>query len=297
MSSSIVKQLYDAGKLPGLPKFVPHNMCYEVLTGSTAYGVAGKVSDWDVVGFCIPSKEELFPHLAGHIQGFGKPRKPFSTWQKHHIEYRDKEYDITIYSIVNFFDLCMNMNPNMVDLLFVPINCVLHSTVIGNFVRENRHTFLSKLCWHKFKGYAYSQLNKMENKTAVGKRVALIEAHGYDTKFAYNVVRLVGEVEQLLTTGDMDLQQDKERLRAIREGKWSMIQVIEYFDEKEKALEALYNSSTLPYKPQEEKIKALLVKCLEMHYGDLSSSELIIPGKAEAALRKIIEIATDAIPD
>jgi|19_taG_2_1085344.scaffolds.fasta_scaffold01205_13 predicted nucleotidyltransferase len=297
MSSSIVKQLYDAGELKGIPKFIPNNMCYEVLTGSTAYGVAGEVSDWDVVGFYIPTKTEIFPHLDGYIHGFGKPRKPRVPWQKHHIDYRGKEYDITVYSIVNFFDLCMGMNPNMIDLLFVPVNCVLHSTVIGNLVRESRHLFLSKLCWHKFKGYAYSQLNKMEHKTAVGKRVALIEAHGYDTKFAYNVVRLIGEVEQLLTTGDMDLQQDKERLRAIREGKWPMERVKAFFVEKEKALEELYNSSPLPYSPREEEIKALLVRCLEMHYGDLSSSELVVPGKAEAALRQIRDIVSKAIPE
>jgi uncharacterized protein len=190
MSSSIVKQLYDAGKLPGLPKFIPHNMCYEVLTGSTAYGVAGKVSDWDVVGFCIPSKEEIFPHLTGNIPGFGKQKKPFATWDKHHIEYKDKEYDITIYSIVQFFDLCLGMNPNMVDLLFVPINCVLHSTAIGNLVRDNRHMFLSKLCWHKFKGYAYSQLNKAQNRShkLLDDVETFEDKHGIYRKTSYNDV-------------------------------------------------------------------------------------------------------------
>jgi uncharacterized protein len=113
---------------------------------------------------------------------------------------------------------------------------------------------------------------------------------GVDRKHLYHVVRLIGEVEQLLAIGDMDIQQDKERLRAIREGKWTMGQVKSFFVEKEKALESLYNSSELPYKPREEEIKALLVKCLEMHYGDLSSNELVIPGKAEAALRQIQEI-------
>ena len=106
-----------------------------------------------------------------------------------------------------------------------------------------------------------------------------------------------GEVEQLLSTGDLNLQQDKERLKAIRNGEWPMEKVREFFEAKEKALEALYVSSELPYKPQEVKIKALLVKCLEMHYGDLSQSELIIPGKAEAALRRIVEIASKAIPE
>ena len=290
MGRSIVKELYDAGKLPGLPKFVPTNMCYEVVSGSVCYGVAGKLSDWDVVGFCIPSKAELFPHTVGSIVGFGQPPNRFKTWQKHHIDYKGKEYDITIYNIVDFFNLCMNCNPNMLDYLHVPDNCVLHSTVIGGLVRQSRHLFLSKLCWIKFKSYSYSQLKKMRTKKAEGKRVKLIENHGYDTKFAYNVVRLLGECQQLLTTGDMDLQQDKERLKAIRNGEWTMEQIGEFFTAQEKVLEELYNSSTLPYSPREEEIKALLVKCLQMHYGDLSSAELIVPGKAEAALRQIQDI-------
>ena len=152
--------------------------------------MAGKVSDWDVVGFCIPSKEEIFPHLTGNIPGFGKQKKPFATWDKHHIEYKDKEYDITIYSIVQFFDLCLGMNPNMVDLLFVPINCVLHSTAIGNLVRDNRHMFLSKLCWHKFKGYAYSQLNKAQNRShkLLDDVETFEDKHGIYRKTSYNDV-------------------------------------------------------------------------------------------------------------
>ena len=153
MSSSIVKQLYKAGKLPELPKFVPTNMVMEVVTGSVAYGVNGTVSDWDIVGICIPTKELIFPHLAGSIPDFGEPTKPFKTIQEHGIFHKEKEYDITIYSIVKFFDLCMNMNPNMVDILYVPDNCILHITAIGNLIRENRSIFLNKMCWHSFKGY------------------------------------------------------------------------------------------------------------------------------------------------
>jgi len=99
----------------------------------------------------------------------------------------------------------------------------------------------------------------------------------------------LGEVEQLLSTGDMDLQQDKERLKAIRNGKWTIKQIKEFFEAKEKDLEALYNSSELPYKPREEEIKALLVQCLEMHYSDIT--DIIVPqNRIETALRRIKEI-------
>ena len=165
MGSSIVKELYEAGKLQGLPKFIPTNMVMEVVGGSVSYGVSGKLSDWDIVGVCIPSKAELFPSIFNDvIPGFGKQKKRFSTWQKHHISYKEKEYDITVYNIVDFFNLCMQCNPNLLDVCYVPDNCVLHITAIGSLIRESRSIFLSKKCWQTFKGYAYSMQKKMSNK-------------------------------------------------------------------------------------------------------------------------------------
>jgi len=289
MSSSIVKTLHDAGVLTKqLPRFIPTNMHYEVIIGSVAYGVSGDASDTDIVGFCIPPKEEIFPHLRGEIPGFGRQKQRFNNWQEHHIKHEGKEYDITVYSIVRFVSLCMEMNPNMVDCLFVPDNCVLHATQVGQMVREKRHLFLSKICWHKFKGYAYSQLKKMKNKNPEkgSKRAGVVEKFGFDVKFALHVVRLIGEVQQILTLHDLDLQQDRERLKAIRRGEWTQEQVEEFFTRQEKELETAYNESTLPWSPNEDKIKQLLLDCLESHYGSLDKA-IVVEGKELQALQEI----------
>jgi len=295
MGSSVVKRLHDAGAISP-PKFVPTNMHYEVITGSVAYGMAGDTSDMDVVGFCIPPKDVIFPHLRGEIAGFGKQKKQFENWQEHHIQFGDKEYDFTIYSIVRFFSLCMEMNPNMVDCLFVPDNCIIHATQVGQMLRDNRHIFLSKACWPKFKGYAYSQLKKMKNKNPQpgSKRAALIERFGYDTKFGAHVVRLADEAEQILALGDLDVQRDRERLKAIRRGEWTQEQIEEFFSRREKELERVYNESTLPWGPNEDKIKQLLLDCLEHHYGSLSAA-ITVPNAAENALSQIQEICDKAI--
>jgi len=39
---------------------------------------------------------------------------------------------------------------------------------------------------------------------------------------------------------------------------------------KEKSLEELYLKSSLPYLPQEDKIKTLLINCLEIYFGSLN---------------------------
>ena len=84
------------------------------------------------------------------------------------LKYNDQEYDITIYSIVKYFQLAMENNPNIIDSLFTPANCVTHSTQIGNMVRENKELFLHKGSFHKFKGYAFSTLNKLRNRNLKG---------------------------------------------------------------------------------------------------------------------------------
>ena len=252
------------------PPFLLDNTHYLTLTGSVAYGCSSDTSDNDIYGFCIPPKDIIFPHLSGEIMGFGTESPRFWQWQEHHIEDKEtrKSYDFSIYSIVKFFQLCMDNNPNMLDCLFTPINCVLHISAVGNIVRDNRKAFLHKGCWHKFKGYAYSQLHKMSIKSPEkgSNRSKTIEKYGYDVKFAYHVVRLIDEVEQILETGDMDIQRAKEVLKAIRRGEWSQQKIIDYFEHKEKHLEELYEKSKLPYAADEAKIKEILLNCLENHY-------------------------------
>lgn len=332
--SSMVDKL-TARQLINPPSFMKSNVQYEVIMGSYAYGVSTDVSDVDIYGFCIPTKDLIFPHLTGHIEDFDDQVNKFFQYQQHHIkdDEAQKEYDLTIYSIIKYFRLCMDNNPNMVDSLFVPQHCVLHCTSIGNMVREKRHIFLHKGSWHKFKGYAYSQLQKIRTKHSHVKIIHALEdtykiksiytsddvrsilaasksnpseirefyhmpktdietyikaliqleasenkkrredvrKYGYDVKFAYHVVRLLNEVEQIMTEHTLDLQKNREQLKSIRRGEWSFEELLSYFEEKERSLEQVYLDSTLQYSPDRDEIKELLINCLEQHFGDLSA--------------------------
>ncbi len=289
---STVQRLTDRN-LVRPPNFLPGSVHYETIMGSVAYGVSSDTSDMDVYGFCVPPKDLVFPHLRGEIPGFGRQRQRFEQWQQHHVEDGDalggqgRTYDLTIYSIVKFFHLCMENNPNMIDSLFTPQTCVLHCTQVGNMVRKNRWLFLHKGAWHKFKGYAYSQVHKMNSKQPPeGKRRALVEEFGYDVKYAYHIVRLLDEVEQILTEGDIDLQRNREQLKAIRRGDWSQADITEHFGRKEKELETLYTTSKLSHTPDEGHIRQLLLDCLEHHYGSLSGAVVDVDA-ATQALRDI----------
>ncbi|MCL2715031.1 MAG: nucleotidyltransferase domain-containing protein [Alphaproteobacteria bacterium] len=278
------------------PKWLPDNMVYLTIMGSDAYGVSSDSSDIDFYGICIPPKTVVFPHLAGEIAGFGTPITRFDLWQQHHvptIDGRQKTYDFSVYSIVRFFQLAMENNPNVIDALFTPRRCVVHSTAIGEVIREHRKRFLHKGAWHKFKGYAYAQMAKIDgsHERANPKRAAMIAAYGYDVKHAYHVVRLLNEIEQILTEQDLDLERNREQLKSIRKGEWKLEYLKEYFAAKEMQLEAGYMTSGLPQKPDEEGLKELLLSCLEMHYGAIERFRS--PAGAAVALISDIEAVLD----
>ena len=286
---STLQRLTDRG-LVKPPRWLPANVQYETIMGSMAYGVSTDDSDFDVYGWAVPPKDDLFPHLRGEILGFGRQHKQFEQFQEHHIRDADalsgrgRTYDVTVFGIVKLFSLAMDNNPNVIDSLFTPADCVLHSTRVGTLVRENRRLFLHRGAWPKFKGYAYSQLHKIAIKEPTGKRAELVAQHGYDVKFAYHVVRLLGEVEQILLEGDIDLRRDAERLKAIRRGEWTEGRLRQWAAEKEADLERAYAASALPATPNEPAIRTLLLHCLEEHYGNLADC-VVQPDRAVAALR------------
>jgi predicted nucleotidyltransferase len=349
------------------PSWLSDNCHYLCLMGSVAYGVSSDTSDNDIYGWAIPPKSMVFRHLSGYIDGFGTKPQGFDQFQAHHIKDKEvrKSYDLSVYSIVKFFELCRMASPNIVDALFVPSNCVLSITQIGQMVRENRRMFLHKGCWHTFKGYAFQQMAKVNTKKHEGldnlllweernhvphsvklhevlseakyrginqpdgklaspidlpiedqpcqvlshldnidfneylqlywsmmqksTRAERVKLDGTDRKFLYHVLRLMDEVEQILTVGDIDLQRAREQMKAIRRGEMTEEQVKQYFADKEKQLEQVYQDSKLPYKPDEGKIRTLLYQCLEHHYGSLDKC-VVRPEAAVQALKEIKEV-------
>lgn len=259
------------------PRWLVDNCQYLTIMGSQAYGVSGATSDNDVYGMCIPPKDIVFPHLAGNIIGFGSQIQKFDQWQQHHVVHpdgRDQTYDFQVFGIVRYFQLAMECNPNMIDSLFTPRRCIIHTTQVGEHMRDNRKLFLHKGAWHKFRGYAYSQMHKIKAKvnSSNPERAETIAKFGYDVKFAYHVVRLLEEIEQIMVEHDLDLERNREQLKSIRRGEWSLEQIEGHFEAKERHLENTYATSSLRHSPNEAAIKAVLFNCLEMHFGSLAGA-------------------------
>lgn len=301
---SVIAKLAEK-KLINCAEWLPGAIQYETVMGSVAYGAnLGDSSDTDLYVVCIPPKDQIFPHLAGKIYGFDH-FDIFETWQQHHIKTEKESFDLSVYGISKYFALCYENNPNMIDSLFTPIDCVRKLTEAGNILRDNRQLFLSKLCFHKFRGYAFSQLSKI--KVTELSNVSLLDIYksvdrsarlnktgqNVDWKFVYHVVRLMLEAEQILQTGDLNLRRDGKFLKAIREGFMSIQELLLWFSDKEKQLERLNNNSLLQSKPNREQIRKVLLNCLECVYQNLDQIVYIPNNKADKAMGEIRRILSE----
>lgn len=303
----IIQELVDKGLIKP-PEWLPTNTHYLTIMGSVAYGASSDTSDMDLYGFAIPKKEVVFPHLAGHFfvpakkelkVAFKDQPEIFGQWQKHGIvdphalAGKGRTYDFTVFNIIKFFELLIDNNPNIIDSIYTPQECVLHSTQVGNMVRENKEIFLHKGCFKKFKGYAYSQLHKMTSKKPQGKRKKIREQYGFDAKFGLHLVRLLNECEQILMTGTLDLRLNNEQLKAIRRGEIGEEEIRLWASEKEKQLEELFVKSELPAKPRKSEIKKLLMECLNYHYDNLENC-VVLPDKYKQTLQEVKELINKA---
>ncbi|MNE13902.1 putative nucleotidyltransferase [compost metagenome] len=66
--------------------------------------------------------------------------------------------DIVYYELRRFFDLLLKNNPNILELLNTPENCILYRHEIMERIKPD--LFISKLCNQTFAGYAFSQIKK-----------------------------------------------------------------------------------------------------------------------------------------
>lgn len=126
------------------------------------------------------------------------------------------------------------------------------------------------------------------------KRYESVLKHGYDVKFGYHIVRLMNECQQFLEEGDVDLERSREQLKSIRRGEWKVEQIEEYFQDRLKPMEELYAKSSLPREAPKDKIKELLLTCLEQHFGSLAAI-VVTEDKSTKALRRIEEIVATAL--
>jgi predicted nucleotidyltransferase len=117
-------------------------MCYG---GSMAYGTNIATSDIDVRGiFCADEKSV---------------RTPFFNIRE--VDLEDQE-DGKLYELTNFMKLYVDMNPNILELLWVDDKSIITSTPEYEHLRSYRKQLLSTKCAFTFTGYAMQQMKRIK---------------------------------------------------------------------------------------------------------------------------------------
>lgn len=284
----------ESKKLITPPYFLPTNTCLLAITGSESYGISDGKSDKDLSGITFPPREYLFSESAGFIKGFGTPPPNFEVYQEHHIKDEDKEYDLTVYSIVKLFELARVGNPNIIDFLFVRDTSIIHITKAGLHIRDNRKLFLSKDIYSRFRGFAFNHIRNMKSYKAVGKRKDIIDEFSFDVKDASHVVRCMLACQDILRDYDYDVQKHKDMVKGIRRGEWTYEQVTEWFAKMEPILEQNKQDSKLPDHADESALRKVLLECLEIQYGRLDNI-IRDDSRAKQMVREIYNICQKGI--
>jgi hypothetical protein len=146
-------------------------------------------------------------------------------------------------------------------------------------LRDNRKLFISVRTFNALKGYAFQQIERVRKGYLSGKsdnstRQGMLDKFGFDLKQSLHPIRLINYLNQLLDTGDIDLMQNKEECKSIRNGTWGDFdKFIKVTTERLEALENKFlNQKVLSIKPQSGSLKVLLQNCIEEFYGSESNS-------------------------
>jgi len=123
-----------------------NNLIFKCITGSRAYGIETPQSDTDIQGIFIAPPEY-------HLGCFNKIEQ---------VLFKSDDGDATYYEIDKFIKLCVECNPNIIELLFNDDCNILRITKPFELLRENAHLFLSKKARFTFSGYAMAQLKRIK---------------------------------------------------------------------------------------------------------------------------------------
>ncbi|PXY45890.1 nucleotidyltransferase domain-containing protein [Flavobacterium hydrophilum] len=112
---------------------------FEVISGSKSFGLNTPTSDTDIKGVYYLPKEKFF----------GLDYIP---------QISNETNDEVYYEIGRFVELLLKNNPNILEILASPEDCILYKHPLMEHLQLE--DFLSKLCKDSFAGYAVTQIKK-----------------------------------------------------------------------------------------------------------------------------------------
>jgi predicted nucleotidyltransferase len=227
------------------------NLIMACIGGSQAHGAkVGATDDTDWYGLYIPpptkllglEREEHFVFTTGGELGGNGP----------------SDVDVCLYTLLKWAGLAAKGNPSALHFLFAPLE---FTTDAWEHFSARPEIFLAKGHLKPFLGFADDQLKRLLGQKGQKNvhRAELEHKHGYDTKYAMHVIRLYGEVKELMESGRITLPRpNRYELIEIRKGEYSLSEIRELGAQLESEALAAQASSPLPDEVDRDAISVLL---------------------------------------
>lgn len=242
------------------------NIILEGIVGSTVHGVAVKdgLEDLDIMAVCIEPPEKAI--------GFYQEDAWVTRTKPEGVRSEAGDLDHTCYGLRKFLGLALKGNPSILLLLFVPESATRKITQEGIELRGLVPDIVSKQCYAPFRGYMRQQherllgLRGQRNVT----RPELVEAYGYDTKYAAHIIRLGLQGEEILTSGRITLpmpEQQRQMIVKVRTGGFTLAQISEEIIGVENRIIAAHANSPLSESPNRKKVQAWMIDTYLRSWG------------------------------
>lgn len=222
------------------------------LVGSQAYGLSVGASDRDEKGICI-EPFNVYCTLSGKFEQY-EFRTAAERTGKADAPSEPGDLDLTIYSLEKYLRLATYGNPNIVELLFISGDSLLTATQTGADLRDLYRAIISREAGRRYLGYMEAQKQRLLGERGQMRvtRTDLIEAHGYDTKYASHLLRLGFQGVELLETGKLELplpEPVRSKLLDVKAGKWGLSEVLQAAGDLEVQLKDLIKDGPVRDRP------------------------------------------------
>ena len=232
--------------------------CYR---GSIAHGMfvpssdPDSIDDKDVISVCVPPQSY---YLGLDNYGSRGTKELFM-----------REWDIVIYELRKYIHLLAKGNPNTLCTLWINDQYYIKKTPAFDLILKNRDLFSAKHVYNSFVGYAHGQLHRMTHCKFEGymgsKRKSLVDKHGYDTKSAAHLIRLLRMGREFLSLGKLLVERpDAEQLLEIKRGEWSLDRVKREAEKLFDQIRYAFVYSSLPADIDMEAVNRLCVEAAKM---------------------------------
>ena len=244
------------------------NEIVRTVVGSGVHGMAiPGTDDHDEMGVYIERPEQVMG-LMSTAEHYVSRTKPDG------VRSEPGDTDLTIYSLRKFMRLATAGNPTILTLLYAPEADVLIRSALGDELRALAPQIVSAKAGWRFLGYLDGQRERMTgggHQARVPNRPELIEAHGYDTKYASHALRLGLQGLEIAHTGRLTLPLTGQPLRVcmeVKRGEVGFLEALRRVDAVRARLsDAMKNGPhVLRPEPDMEAVNAWMIYAHQSHW-------------------------------